>query len=87
MGQYVQESYSSVVGAYIIQKKAIRICGNVDYRAMLMQIDVIDKGQLPPSSTSTTEYRKVFRNWWGQTKNQRERLIGFFYVNWSRYRG
>ena len=40
-----------------------------------MPIDVIDKGQLPPSSTSPTEYPKVFRNWWGQTKNQRGRLI------------
>ena len=30
-----------------------------------------------PSSTSVTEYPKVFRNWWGQTKNQRGRLIDF----------
>ena len=46
-----------------------------------MPIDVIDKGRLPPSSTSTTEYPKVFRNWWGQPKNQRGRIIDFFYVN------
>ena len=42
-----------------------------------MLIDVIDKGQLPLSSTSVTEYPKVFRNAWGQTKNQRGRLIAF----------
>ena len=30
------------------------------------------------SSTSVTEYPKVFRNWWGQTENQRGRLIDFF---------
>ena len=49
----------------------------------LLLIDVIDKGQLPPSSTSMTEYPKVFQNWWGKTKNQRGRLIDFLCVNWS----
>ena len=43
-----------------------------------MLIDVIDKGQLPPSLTSVIEYPKVFRNCGSQTKNQRGRLIDFF---------